>query len=147
MLIAWQNDHIDQAPWKKPAGPVKEKEKNTKRELGPDLQQLQGPRLTPTQTHTGLIHFNESWEEHKGITSINAKSIQHNRGYMQKISGVLVSAALVLFMHMGAQAHVHVWIMCVTKLGCKVKWFWGYWEMGRVHPCIWGCLCIQVCVS
>lgn len=87
MLIARQNGHIDQAPWmKKPAGPVKEREREIHREkaTGPKPTSATGPQ-THTHTHTGLIHFNESREEHKGKTSINAKSIQHNRGYMQKL--------------------------------------------------------------
>ena len=117
MLIARQNGHIDQAPWmKKPAGPVKGRERERERErerklLGPNLQQLQGPRHTHTHTHTGLIHFNESREEHKGITSINAKSIQHNRGYMQKKIGVLVCVSLCVCAHVS----VHLWMMCVWQ--------------------------------
>lgn len=101
MLIARQNGHIDQAPWmKKPAGPVKERERDAQKES--NWAQTYSSYRAPdahTQTHTGLIHFNESREEHKGITSINAKSIQHNRGYMQKI-GVLVCVFLCVFVHM-----------------------------------------------
>lgn len=101
MLIARQNGHIDQAPWmKKPAGPVKERERerDTQRESC-RAQTYSSYRAPDTHTHTALIHFNESREEHKGITSINAKSIQHNRGYMQKI-GVLVRVSLCVFVHM-----------------------------------------------
>lgn len=94
MLIARQNGHIDHVPWmKKPADPVKEKE----REKTAEKERLLGPNpphFTDTDTHTHthartLIRFNESREEHKGKTSINAKSIEHNRGHMQKV-GALV---------------------------------------------------------
>jgi len=86
MLIARQNGRIDQAPWmKKHAGPVKDREGEGDTErvkaARPRPRAATGPK---THTHTALIHFNESREEHKGITSINAKSIQYNRGYMQK---------------------------------------------------------------
>lgn len=82
MLIARQNGHIDQAAWmKKPAGRVKGRKRETDTR-GKVCSVVTGP-WTHT-AHTSLIHFNESREKHKGITSINAKSIQHNRGYKHR---------------------------------------------------------------
>lgn len=81
---------------KKPAGPVKEREIQKESCWAQTYSSYRAP---DTHTHTALIHFNESREEHKGITSINAKSIQHNRGYMQKIC-VLVCVSLCVLVHM-----------------------------------------------
>lgn len=95
MLIARQNGHIDHVPWmKKPADLVKGKkrEKTAEKERLLDPNPLHCTSQTHTHAHT-LILFNESREEHKGITSINAKSIEHNSGHMQKV-GVLVGLYL-----------------------------------------------------
>lgn len=84
MLIARQNGHIDQAAWmKKAAGPVKGRKRETDTQ-GKSLHSSDGALDGHTHTHARLIHFNESREKHKGITSINAKSIQHNRGYKHR---------------------------------------------------------------
>ena len=137
MLIARQNGHIDQAPWmKKPAGPVKEREHERemrKKTTGPKSTEATGPQ-THTHTHTGLIHFNESREEHKGITSINAKSIQHNRGYMQKMVVLLCSSLCV---RVSARTHEFMDNMygtsgsvCESKLRLRVE------GTERGHPCV-----------
>lgn len=102
--------------------------------------------------HTGLIHFNEPREEYKDISSINAKSVQHNRRLMFKkrnmyilplCVSLLKSSCTVQCMHV-QKNKLYVWEKFLCVWGRRF-WVIGEWETSEdVSACRF--VCLHVCL-